>query len=172
MSRKVRLITITEDMALVPLTQGYVALIDAGDVPLVDGWNWSAIRSPNANGKTRSVYAVRKGRNNRLIYLHRSVLSVPNGISVDHVSGDGLDNRKVNLRVATTAQNQHNARLRTDSSSGAKGVSWCKKSRKWKAYIKENGKQRHLGLFNTIEAASHAYGEASVEVYGAFARVK
>lgn len=102
--------------------------------------------------------------------MHRVILSAPDGSYVDHVSGDGFDNRKANLRVATLSQNQHNARVRNDSRSGVKGVAWHKGRQMWHAQIRLNGKRKHLGYFALLDDAAEAYRLASKDLHGSFSR--
>ena len=168
MKRTIRPIAIEGKLARIPLTKGHVATIDAADVPLVEAWNWYALVGEWA------VYAVRGekiGGKWRSIRLHRVIMSPPDGIEVDHISGDGLDNRRANMRQATTAQNQHNQRTRRDNTSGFKGVSWDRGGQKWQAHIKINGKSFKLGCHDTPESAHDAYAEASARLHGDFGRV-
>ena len=165
---KIRPVRINGDIAFVPLTQGYDAIIDAADVPLVEGFNWTANVGP------RLVYAVRWVRladgKWRAIGLHRTILDAPDERQVDHVNSNGLDNRRSNLRLATASQNQHNQRRRCDNTSGFKGVYWHKERAKWRARIKLIGHHKHLGYFDTPEAAHAAYVEAANRFHGEFAR--
>jgi len=152
----------------VPLTQGHEATIDAADVHLVEGFNWRALVTSSA------VYAVRtdcSGQKQRKIYLHRVIMGDPESVYVDHRDSDGLNNRRGNLRAATRSQNNHNSRVRTDNTSGIKGVVWHKPRGKWAARIKLNGKNRHLGLFRCPTAAALAYAKASRALHGEFGRV-
>jgi hypothetical protein len=167
MQMKARPIRIDGDVAYITLTKGYTAIIDAADVPLVEGCNWFAFVKP------RSVYAVRSDYSTGkllAIRMHRVIMGDPEGLEIDHRDGDGLNNRRDNLREATNAQNNHNQRIRSDNTSGYKGVSWYGPSGKWLAYIKVNGKQRHLGYHATPEQASAAYAKASAKLHGEFGR--
>jgi hypothetical protein len=89
---------------------------------------------------------------------------------IDHVNGDGTDNRIANLRDATASQNGMNRGLRSNNTSGHRGVSWSKRSQKWVVHIGLGGKIMHLGLFDTIEEAIAVRAEASQRLHGAFAR--
>lgn len=165
MSRKPRPIRIEGDVAYVPLTRGYEAVIDAADVPFVDGRNWCAI--PNR----KTVYAVRAevGRRGRHIHMHRTLLGFPSGFLIDHINGNGLDNRRSNLRLATPAQNQFNRGKTKNNSSGFKGVS--RSGDKWRAQIRVGGRLKHLGIFKTKIEAAAAYERASAQFHGEFGRV-
>lgn len=90
---------------------------------------------------------------------------------IDHINGNPSDNRISNLRECTQLENMRNSRLRTDNTSGVKGVYWEKKERKWMAYINVNGKMKALGRFAAKEDAIASRTKAEAEFFGAFARV-
>jgi hypothetical protein len=168
MPRQVRPIRIEGNIAYVPLTKGYEAVIDAADVALVEAHNWCA--SVDAN----TVYAQRKdcsGPKKRTVWLHRAIMGEPSGLKVDHKDGNGLNNRRYNLREATHAENMRNRRTNENNTSGFKGVYLNKQSEKWCAQIKLNGKNRQLGRFDTPEEAHAAYATASAKLHGEFAKL-
>lgn len=104
--------------------------------------------------------------------MHRLLL--PGYVEVDHVDGEGLNNRRFNLRGATRRQNSYNARLRSGGSSRFKGVSLDAMASErgaapWRAYIRVDGRQIVLGRFQTEAAAARAYDTAALEVFGEFA---
>jgi hypothetical protein len=90
--------------------------------------------------------------------------------SIDHRNGVNGDNRWGNLREATQSQNSCNRGLRSDNTSGAKGVRWLKSSGKWIADITLKGKRRHLGLFESFELAVEFRQLAADMLHGEFAR--
>lgn len=90
---------------------------------------------------------------------------------VDHKDGDPSNNKWENLRAATSGQNNYNAGPRSHNTSGYKGVSFHKQTKKWRATIKANKKLHHLGLFHTKEEAYSAYVLAAERLHGQFARV-
>lgn len=65
---------------------------------------------------------------------------------IDHIDGDGINNRLENLRLVDVTENQRNARLRKLNKSGVSGVFWCKSSGQWRAAIRFGGKLVYLGL--------------------------
>ena len=166
--RLLKQVRVEGNLAFVPLTQGYFATIDADDVPIVGGFNWQALVARRADGSVRTVYAVRTERTNgrsRAVLMHRVIGRTPDGFDTDHRDGNGLDNRKANLRTATEAQNSQNARISTRNTSGARGVSWYKKRAKWQAQITAHGKHTFLGYFDTIKEAADAYTVASAGLH-------
>ena len=93
------------------------------------------------------------------------------GQLVDHENGNGLDNRRTNLRIATTSQNNRNTALRSTNSSGYKGVSWNNENQRWKAQIQTDGTKTFLGYFDDLLDAAQAYNDAALEQHGEFARL-
>jgi hypothetical protein len=87
------------------------------------------------------------------------------------VNGNKADNRITNLREATTRQNTANSKLKSNNSSGVRGVHWNKMKGKWHCQIRVKGEKRFLGLFDTKESASKAYQNAAKQVHGEFYRV-
>jgi hypothetical protein len=169
MTRNIKPIRVEGNIAYVPLTKGYEAVIDAADVPLVGAHNWKAKVEPN------TVYAVRNDRSGpkeREVRMHRVIMGEPNGLEVDHRDSNGLNNKRENLREATSQQNGHNTRISKSNTSGFKGVSWNKNCGKWRSYISINGQQNHLGFYDTAEQAHEAYCDASAKYHGEFGRTE
>jgi hypothetical protein len=98
-------------------------------------------------------------------------MKTPKDMDTDHINGDGLDNRRDNLRVCNCAQNQRNRGKQNNNQSGLKGVSWHKKGKKWITQLKLNKKNIYLGLFKNKERAAVAYNEAATKYHGEFARL-
>jgi hypothetical protein len=160
--KNARQIYVIDEIAYVPLTQGKTAAIDIDDIELVSGKSWHF-------GKG---YAVRNNVANHehTQYMHRLIAKTPVGLFTDHKNGDKLDNRKQNLRNATKNQNEHNTPLRSNNTSGFKGVVWNKQKSKWQAQIKINSSMKNLGLFEMIGAAAEAYAVGAKKYHGDFAR--
>lgn len=171
MKKPIREIRIDGNLAYVPLTQGYEAVIDAEDVPLVDVWNWYAIVDKRSDGSIRTIYAGRgcgPRASHTTIFMHREILRTPDGFDSDHRDGDGLNNTKANLRIALRAENTRNRRLSISNTSGVKGVYWNKSRKKWQATITLDGKAFFLGRFSDAGDAALAYMLASVDMHGEF----
>lgn len=155
-------------MKIIPLTQGKVALVDDEDFELVSQYKWSAA------AKKQMWYAHRGVKRNgkwTTIDMHRFIMNPKSGGEIDHISTNGLDNRKKNLRVVSKSQNRFNQRKLASCSSIYKGVSWHSFNKKWQATIGINGKQKHLGYFNDQKEAAVTYDRAAIELFGEYARL-
>jgi hypothetical protein len=151
-------------MKQISLTRSKVALVDDADFDWLNQWKWYANQSRN------TFYAVRWTKSGR-IKMHRLILSAPPGIETDHINHDGLDNRRANLRLATSRQNSHNRKVRKDSRTGIKGVTWKAREAKWWARISVNGKRIQLGSYREINDAAAAYRSAAKQYFGDYANV-
>lgn len=112
----------------------------------------------------------RKGGVRKTVWLHRIIALCPKGKEVDHVNNNPLDNRRINLRVCTQAQNLQNRGKRRVGTAKYKGAYWNKLMRKWHAQI-YHGKKIHLGFFDNPEEAALAYNDAAIKYHGEFANL-
>lgn len=103
----------------------------------------------------------------RLAWLY--VYGVTPALQIDHINRVKTDNRISNLRLATRSQNMINTPPPTTNKTGVKGVSYCKKARKYRARCWVNQKRYHLGWFDSIDDAASAYKDFAIKHYGAFA---
>ena len=148
----------------IPLSRGMFALVEEADAERVLALSpWHVVESDPGR-----FYAARV-INGRRVFLHRLLMNAPPDKLVDHEDGDGLNCRRTNMRVCTTAQNMLNRRRHSQNRSGFKGV--APSGGGWKAYIARDGYQHHLGCFARAEEAALAYNEAAVRLHGAFARL-
>lgn len=160
-----REIYIVDGVAHVPLTKGYVAMVDTCDLKTVAGHNWVAMVARN------TVYAYTRLKGGKRVFMHRLLLSAPNGAIVDHSDMDGLNNKRENIRLSTRSQNAYNQPLLERNTSGYKGVCWHKGAGKWMARISADGNHKYLGLFDDPKKAHDAYCQAAKDAHGEFARV-
>lgn len=157
-------------MRTLELSRGMKVIVDDEDYEKVSPYKWSFLAFHNNSAKG---YAHRrfKGEHGYVsMKMHRFILNVPKGMEVDHINGDGLDNRRTNMRICTHAQNVKNASVRKDNTSGVKGVNWNKRQKKWVARINLN-KRIQLGSFDTFDDAKEAYNRAAEYYYKDFAKI-
>lgn len=142
---------------------GMELLISAEDFERVSQYTWTIT---NWDGRP---YAVRESEG-KVVPLHRKILDAPASALVDHRNRNGLDNRRINLRLCTPTQNNANQGLRRDSRSGLKGAYWHGgKSKPWRAAVTSQGRRKYIGTYATAEEAHAAYRLAAVEAFGEFA---
>lgn len=140
-------------------------LLDDEDHERLKGFSWTVLKYAHTFYAQRVL--PRNGGKQRHIRIHREILGVTGTKQfIDHINGNALDNRKINLRLATNSQNQANRESRVGSSQ-FKGVWWVKGRNKWRAYVKGV----HLGLFDSELEAAEAYNKKAVEIYGEFAKL-
>lgn len=153
---------------MIKLTQGKSCIIDKDDLKFLEGcrlWankrrdNYYVVVVYNVNGKVAKKD------------IHRFLLNPDVGMVVDHINSNGLDNRRVNLRVCTNKENCRNRRALKNKSSSYKGVSWNKNAQKWTAQIVVNARRIHLGSFADEIAAAKAYNEKALTYFKSFANL-
>lgn len=157
------------------LTAEYVRSILEYD-PQSGVLTWRTNRGRRAREGDQAGCNHRKGRTsvvyrdvviNKKAYLaHRLIMLMVNGYwppeQVDHIDGNGLNNRIGNLRLVTNKENGRNQPRHCHNSSGHTGVTWHKQRKKWHAQIVVDGKRHHLGYFidknDAVEARKRAEG--------------
>lgn len=102
--------------------------------------------------------------------MHRLITGAPDGLTVDHINGNGLDNRQCNLRICTLAQNLAN-REKSNGRHPYKGIWQNPVTNRWGASIQCDGLKHHLGYFDSPEDAARAYNEAATRLHGPFAKL-
>jgi hypothetical protein len=148
-------------MKSIPLTQGKVTIVDDEDYEWLSQFKWRF----NIRGyATRYITRPRKVE----LKMHREIMHTPEGKETDHINGDGLDNRKINLRNCSHAENMHNCRKYKTNTSGYKGVSFRADKKRWIACIKVGNKKKQFSRA-TREEAAQAYDMAARIYYGEFA---
>lgn len=162
-------------MGAIKLSQGKVALVDDTDFEWLNQWKWFyhqgyAERSINlgiVNGKQKT----------KNVKMHRLILGTlpakPNLYidppMVDHINGDSLDNRRSNLRGATSKTNQQNRKVHYNKRF--KGVNWHKRIGAWQVSIRVDKQLKHIGYFDDEIIAAKKYNEAALLNFGEFARL-
>jgi hypothetical protein len=149
---------------IVPLTKGKVTLVDDDDAPSVLSHVWLAHRTST---KRENWYAY-TSIDSRKVYLHRFLVRVA---LVDHRDGDGLNNRRANLRPCTGSQNAANA-IRPTNSCGFIGVDFNSlRGGRYGAWVSVKHKRVRKGWFKTPEEAARVRDLAAIETYGGFAKL-
>lgn len=149
----------------IKLPCGRTALIDDVDTGLIEGHRlYSAVRGGVVYVECRAA------RNAPKLYLHRLIAGTPKGMVTDHRDGDGLNNRRSNLRTCKQALNVLNTAKKRPQKK-FKGVFFAKARGRWWAQIARDGRRHFLGYHSTEEAAARAYDEAATKLHGEFARL-
>jgi hypothetical protein len=155
----------------IPVSNGkFYAIVDDEDYEFLSKWKWHL----SANGKN-VVHTFGKNQigNSRKITkgIHSIINKTPKGFFTDHINGNPLDNRKINLRTVTPQQNQWNKRPGKKSKTGIKGVGWCKQTSRWKVSIFANEKSKTLGRFFCLGKAIKKYNNFAENYHGEYARL-
>lgn len=148
---------------------GRVALVDDEDYELVSRHRWHAAERHRPSGRTEGPYASTgvqtQGRQTK-IFMHKMITGYA---LTDHIDHNGLNNQRSNLRPATVAQNVHHNSPHSGSSSRYKGVCWHRQISRWQAAIRIDGRNVHLGVFDSEVAAARVYDAAAQDVFGEYA---
>lgn len=136
-------------------------IVDIADVEKVAGHKWYL--------HNYGYVVTLVGRSEQLL-MHRLLMQPPDDMQIDHIDGNPLDNRRCNMRICTNQQNSWNSKISTRNKSGIKGVSFDKRSNKWRARIHLNGKDVHLGYFNDVDEAKKARKQAEIKYFKEFRR--
>lgn len=139
--------------------------VSAVDLPKLQevGRRWYANRRTANSGQY--VETRLSGPGPRVLGLARLVLDAPDGMFVDHINGDTLDNRRENLRVVTPSQNSQNRPADRDSSTGVKNVCWDKSTKRFRTYLMIKGKNHNLGYYDTLEEAAEVVRKARLTMH-------
>jgi hypothetical protein len=138
------------------------AIFDLADIAIVKAHKWYL----NSHG-----YAITRVNRKEQLFLHRLIMNPPEGMFVDHINGNPLDNQRCNLRLCTHQENMFNKKIRKDNAYGCTGVDYDKRRKKWRARIHVNGKDIHLGYFDIFEHAANSRIAAERKHFGEFSRI-
>lgn len=148
-------------MKKIPLTQGKFALVDDEDYDKISRYKWRY----NKNGYAMAHDIL---ENKVDVYMHRLVNKTAVGFHTDHINHDKLDNRKENLRTATSSQNAFNTGLYSHNTSGHKGLYWYERYKKWEVYINVHGERIYLKRFKNLQDALDARKNAELKYCESF----
>ncbi len=151
----------SDDVRYIPLTRGLFAIVDAADYERVSRYKWCATGSGSRAYACRSHYG-------RHLSMHRFIMNPPDGMVVDHIDGNRLNNRRSNLRICTIQQNIWNSRPK-GKSSRYKGVCRDRDKKKWVVYVRCNGHNWYMGRFEAEIDAARAYDRKAFELFGEYA---
>jgi len=140
-----------------------IVYFDIEDFDKIKNYKWHI-------NKTYNTYRVWAQIKRKTMYMHKIILN--NEIKdIDHINGNGLDNRKCNLRACNKSQNGMNRGAPSSNTSGYKGVYYKKRDKKWVAFISVNGKHYNGGSFKDINMAAVKYNEMAIKYHGEYARL-
>ena len=145
----------------IPLTQEKFALVDDEDYEYLNQWKWCAYKAGKCFYATRSC-GIPNSTKRFLLLMHHAVIGKKEGLEVDHINGNGLDNRRENLRHVTHRQNAQNKHI--NKSSKYPGVCWSKNAKAWESGARINGKIKYLGYYPSEIEAFNAYCAALVAI--------
>jgi hypothetical protein len=151
-------------LTTIPLTKGKFAIVDDKRYESLRRHHWYAFRSGERWYAARTVRKKGKKLN---VLMHRVIAGTRGKMDTDHINGDTLDNREMNLRICTRSQNLANQRVLPHSSM-FKGVRYHKLAKKWIAEVGEGGRTIYLGLFVSEVDAAKAYDQKAKELFGEF----
>jgi hypothetical protein len=151
----------------IKLTRGQYAIVDPEDFERLNQLEWHCTHRGYAKRAVPDKSA--KGRQ-RLVWMHRELCPVPEGMFVDHINRNRLDNRKANLRPATHRQNVWNRTLnRKLGGTFYRGIRWDKSRKKWRVRLRVDGHLKSFGFYSDEVEAAKAYDRVARQHRGEFA---
>lgn len=147
---------------IIKLTDGTECKVSRQDYKELSKHSWCLKKNPKRYAYRTEIVDGKRKR----ILMHRQIMNAESGYVVDHLNGDGLDNRRSNLRLCLHVENMRNTRKLTQKTTKYKGVSFVKARKRFRAVINTAGKQIHLGYFRKAQEAAKAYDEAARQLFG------
>lgn len=152
----------------IPLSKGMVAYVCKCHHDLVKPYKWHYAGYGYA---ARTLWDKKNKKSGGMQYLHRVVANTPKNKATDHIDGNKLHCAHWNLRIVDQNSNVFNSGLSRRSTTGFKGVSYMSSKNRFRAYISNNRRQQHIGLYKTANEAAIAYNVAAIEQWGPYARL-
>jgi len=149
------------DAKRIILTNGMVAYVDAADYDELSKYAWSSVSGGYAGRREKGA----------LVLMHRQIMNPPEGMVVDHIKGNRLDNTRAHLRVCTAWENSQNRVKHPGATSRHIGVYYRADRKKWVGLIRLEGKPRQIGSYNDELEAARAYDHVAVQHLGDNARL-
>lgn len=146
--------------------RGHLLIFDQEGLDLFRSKKWLV-----GTSNKRGAFYVMRNDGKQSARFHREFMGARKGQIVDHINGNRLDNRRVNLRFCTNAENVRNSKKYNAGANPYKGTNYLKARDQWRALIRVDGKQIFLGSFNNATEAAMAYDKAAGEYFGEFARL-
>jgi len=156
----------------IPLTRGFIALVDDADYDDLSKYKWHTKKCSSGVFYACRWHYFKRFRGDtkkRQVFMHNQIMGENPGLKVDHISRDGCDNRRVNLRWATRSQNAINRRWSKPTKSGYRGVYWD--SNAWQVMVQVNGQRKTFCRTKNLEEAARAYDEHAKRLHGEFAQL-
>jgi len=154
-------------MKEIELSLGRLVWIDDSEFEFLNQWRWRA-RRYNQNWYAEREEFISGKR--RKITMHRAIMGIiDKTVEIDHRDGNGLNNQRSNLRIATHSQNRQNRKRQLNNTTGFIGVYWHKKRKEFRAQIKVDGKKIHHGKFASAIEAAKVRDAIAIKLHGEFA---
>jgi hypothetical protein len=151
-------------MKEIKLSKGLSAQVDDEDFDWLNQWKWSATKSGKHYYAYRNIYV--KSKYIRRVSMHRLIMGDVDGLYVDHIDGNGINNQRNNLRNVTGQQNCYNWHKESGEYVGVRSI-----GNYWGAFISIGGNRTYIGRYRTKNEAAVAYNDAAIATRGQYASI-